>query len=254
MQSPEFQREEAIKTNRGQDKATPRADRGNALGWASTLGNAAVQRLLRSLGVQRSSAGSAGLDESIGRAIQAKRGTGQGLDSDARRELEPVMGQDFSDVRVHADSDADALNRAVQAEAFTTGHDIFFRSGKYNPGSSEGRKLLTHELTHVVQQREAPPAQELTVSSPDDASERQASATAEHIGASTPSVAPGVGRQAAPEEEEEVAPSLERQAAPEEEEQVAASLERQAAPEEEEEVAAALERQEAPEEEEEPAG
>ncbi|NEP28586.1 DUF4157 domain-containing protein, partial [Moorena sp. SIO3I6] len=40
----------------------------------------------------------------------------------------------------------------IQARAFTTGKDIFFRQGEYNPGSQEGKKLIAHELTHVVQQ------------------------------------------------------------------------------------------------------
>src|SRR5437867_3370111 len=99
----DYQRDESLKkTRRRGDKTRPQAERGGALDRASALGNAAVQRLLRSLGVQRTAAWPEGLDESVGRAIQAKRGSGQGLDSDVRRDLEPAMGQDFSDVRVHA--------------------------------------------------------------------------------------------------------------------------------------------------------
>jgi hypothetical protein len=55
-------------------------------------------------------------------------------------------------VRVHADAGADALNQALQARAFTSGQDVFFRRGAYNPSTSSGRELLAHELTHVVQQ------------------------------------------------------------------------------------------------------
>ncbi|WP_442941950.1 eCIS core domain-containing protein [Nostoc sp.] len=46
------------------------------------------------------------------------------------------------------------MNCSIQARAFTTGQDVFFRSGEYNPGSRGGQELLTHELTHVVQQKE----------------------------------------------------------------------------------------------------
>jgi Domain of unknown function (DUF4157) len=66
--------------------------------------------------------------------------------------MEPRFGADFSGVRVHTDAGADGLNRSLSAKAFTTGRDIYFRQGEYNPGSSSGRSLLAHELTHVVQQ------------------------------------------------------------------------------------------------------
>ena len=62
------------------------------------------------------------------------------------------MGADFSGVRVHTDTQSDQLNRSIQAKAFTTGQDVFFRSGEYNPGSKGGQELIAHELTHVVQQ------------------------------------------------------------------------------------------------------
>ena len=63
-----------------------------------------------------------------------------------------AMRRDFSGVRVHANAHADGLNRSLQARAFTVGQDIYFRHGEYSPGSSTGRELLAHELTHVVQQ------------------------------------------------------------------------------------------------------
>ena len=62
------------------------------------------------------------------------------------------MGSDFSSVRIHTGQESDSLNRSLSARAFTTGSDIFFRSGEYNPGSTQGQQLLAHELTHVVQQ------------------------------------------------------------------------------------------------------
>jgi len=77
---------------------------------------------------------------------------GNPLPDVVRRELEPKFGADFSQVRIHADSQAGQLNREVQARAFTHGAHIHFGAGEYNPGTSAGKGLLAHELTHVVQQ------------------------------------------------------------------------------------------------------
>ena len=87
--------------------------------------------------------------------INAIKGVGQPLPVSSRDLFEPHFGYNFSQVQVHTDAEADNLNRTLNARAFTTGKDIFFRQGEHNPGSSSGRKLLAHELTHVVQQRAA---------------------------------------------------------------------------------------------------
>ncbi len=260
MAGPDFSPDYELRAKRSQQrKASPRAGRpgGEGSNVLSALGNARVARLLRSVSLQRQEAGGGAVDDEVARSIQGKRGTGQGLDNAARRDLEPQFGEDFSDVRVHADSEADQLNKAVQAEAFTAGRDIFFRSGNYNPGSPAGRSLLAHELTHVVQQRDAPPASELTVSSPSDASELEASAVAESMTGPSAQPAASVARQAPPDEEEmQKSSSVERAAAPEEEElQMSASVQREAAPPEEEELqlSASLQREGILEEDQEPA-
>jgi hypothetical protein len=85
-------------------------------------------------------------------SIESARGGGQALDGGIRGKLEGAFGADFSGVRVHTDSQSDSLNKSIQAKAFTTGSDIFFSKGAYNPGSQAGQELLSHELTHVVQQ------------------------------------------------------------------------------------------------------
>lgn len=90
--------------------------------------------------------------------IQAARSSGRPLDRQTQRQLERGLGTDLSGVRVHSDSEADRLSRSINAAAFTTGADIFFRSGMYNPGSSQGLHLLAHEATHVVQQAIGPVA------------------------------------------------------------------------------------------------
>ena len=84
--------------------------------------------------------------------IEGARGSGQALPDTARNFFEPRFGQDFSGVTIHTGAEADTLNRQLEARAFTTGSDIFFREGEYNPDSAAGRELLAHELTHVVQQ------------------------------------------------------------------------------------------------------
>ena len=84
--------------------------------------------------------------------LASSRGGGSNLPSSVRESLEPRFGADFSGVRVHTDSQADTLNRQVNARAFTHGADIYFSAGEYSPGTTAGDRLLAHELTHVVQQ------------------------------------------------------------------------------------------------------
>lgn len=84
--------------------------------------------------------------------IQSLRGDGQPLPKSARSFFEPRFGQDFSGVRVHSGARAAQLARSANARAFTIGRDVVFDAGQYAPNSLEGKKLLAHELTHVVQQ------------------------------------------------------------------------------------------------------
>ncbi|WP_287360107.1 DUF4157 domain-containing protein [Moorena sp. SIO3B2] len=85
-------------------------------------------------------------------SIQQARGSGMPIALSIRKPMEQSFGADFSGVRVHNDAQSDQLNQSIQARAFTTGKDIFFRQGEYNPGSRGGQELIAHELTHVVQQ------------------------------------------------------------------------------------------------------
>ncbi|WP_322780117.1 DUF4157 domain-containing protein [Frankia sp. Cas4] len=144
------------------------------------------------------SQGAGPLDPEIADTIQARRGTGSPLSEPVRAEMEGHLEADLSAVRVHTDSTAATLNRAVQAEAFTTGTDVFFAPGRFDPSSPTGRGLLAHELTHVVQQSAGAVGPGGTVSHPDDPAELEAAA----IGAQ-------VARQATPipDEEEEPAPA-----------------------------------------------
>lgn len=84
---------------------------------------------------------------------QHRQGSSQPLDEPTRALMESHFGQDLGQVRVHHDASADHSARSINALAYTTGADIVFRAGHYAPESVEGRRLLAHELTHVVQQR-----------------------------------------------------------------------------------------------------
>jgi len=79
------------------------------------------------------------------------------------------------------DRGSDSLNRALSARAFTTGQDIFFREGAYQPGSSIGRELIAHELTHVVQQNGNAVKRAMSVSQPGDPHEVEAEQTARAV-------------------------------------------------------------------------
>jgi hypothetical protein len=144
---------------------------GSLLRLQRQYGNRYVREVLR---LARGTGGDTGAGASVERAIEGARGGGQGLDHKVRDRMEPSFGADFSGVRVHTDTRADSLSRSLSAMAFTTGQDIFFRQGAYNPGTSSGRELLAHELTHVVQQNGGNLQRKMTVSQPGDRHESEA--------------------------------------------------------------------------------
>lgn len=84
--------------------------------------------------------------------IQTMRGSGQPLPDSTRAFFEPRFGYDFSNVRIHTDSQASEAARQLNAQAFTLRQDVFFNAGRYEPQTSQGRWLLAHELTHTIQQ------------------------------------------------------------------------------------------------------
>lgn len=103
------------------------------------------------------------------------RSPGTQLDAGTRKLMEPRFGHDFSQVRVHTDAKAADSAQAVNALAYTVGRDVVFAQGQHMPASSDGRKLLAHELTHVVQQdRAGNRLSRLTVSSANDQYEQEA--------------------------------------------------------------------------------
>lgn len=91
----------------------------------------------------------------------------QPLESQVRQRLEAGFGQDFSQVRVHAGPRAAQAAHDLQARAYTVGNDLVFGAGQYAPGSAEGRELIAHELTHVLQQRGSAPLVQRALLLPD---------------------------------------------------------------------------------------
>ncbi|HEY5745433.1 MAG TPA: DUF4157 domain-containing protein [Chryseolinea sp.] len=89
---------------------------------------------------------------SIESNLNASKGSGSPLPESTRTQMESSFGADFSSVRIHSDSAAAEMNKNLNAQAFTHGSDIYFNSGKYNVNGQQGKHLLAHELTHVVQQ------------------------------------------------------------------------------------------------------
>ncbi|MFO7995877.1 MAG: DUF4157 domain-containing protein, partial [Dehalococcoidia bacterium] len=102
--------------------------------------------------VQCQAAGGSQVSDALESRIVASKGSGKPLTEETLAYMEPRFGADFSSVHVHTDSEAAGMNRALNAQAFTHGRDIYMGEGKYNPDSDTGKRLLAHELTHVVQQ------------------------------------------------------------------------------------------------------
>jgi hypothetical protein len=96
--------------------------------------------------------GGAEVDQHTNAAIERARGGGRPLSGDVRGQMESGFGHDFGSVRIHEGGESDRLNRVLQAQAFTTGRDIFFSGSSFQPQTNSGQQLLAHELAHVVQQ------------------------------------------------------------------------------------------------------
>ena len=138
------------------------------------------------------------------------KGGGQPLEPTLRREMEGRLGADFSDVRIHRDATASVSAQSVNANAYTVGTDVVFRSDRWNPDSTDGKTTLAHELTHVVQQASgpvdgSPTGGGIQVSDPGDPFEQAADTTAKAAMAGGPPATIGGaagGVQRAGEEDE----------------------------------------------------
>jgi hypothetical protein len=168
----------------GDGRASARAPRSRGAGdhWPlaglqHAAGNRAVQRLV-----------AGAHDELDGDAISARIGAaeanGRELEPSLRGKVADVLGADPGPVRVHTDAEADELSRTLGATAFTSGRDVFFGGGTFDPATPEGFSLLVHESTHVLQQAAGPvagtatPDGALAISDPGDSFEQAASSVA----------------------------------------------------------------------------
>ena len=92
-------------------------------------------------------------DNTISYKIDSSKGNGSRMDEGAKTFMQDRFGIDFTNVKIHTGNEASQLNRQLNAKAFTVGNDIYFNERQYNPSSGEGKHLLAHELTHVIQQK-----------------------------------------------------------------------------------------------------
>ena len=214
-------------------------------GRPDALTSSAVMHLQKTAG---NASVSAALEEQEPSLVKDVVGSGGGspLDRETRGFMESRLGADFGDVRIHTDSKASESAKSVQAHAYTVGNDVVFQSGKYEPDSDSGKRMLAHELTHVVQQRSGPvdgtpAAGGIKISNPSDRFEQAAEHSADRV---MSSAAPAPALQAAPsiqreeaEEEEVQGMFVQREAAEEEEEVQGTFVQREAAEDETEEQA-----------------
>ena len=112
-----------------------------------------LQRSIKEINrISRKEDGSFTANESIETRIKSTQGSGDPLPNETRDFMESRFGNDFGNVKIHTGSQAIQLNQELRAQAFTHGENIYFNSGKYEPHSDPGKKLLAHELTHTIQQ------------------------------------------------------------------------------------------------------
>jgi hypothetical protein len=127
----------------------------------------------------------AAIPESVNEVLGS---AGSPLDAQTRAYMESGFGHDFSRVRVHTDARAAESARDVNALAYTVGRDVVFGAGRFAPNTSDGRRLIAHELAHTIQQSgdTSSSSGPLSFSEPGDSHEREADAAAERVAAATP--------------------------------------------------------------------
>ena len=100
-------------------------------------------------------------------SIEGKLRKGSGgsqMDPHTQAEMEAGFGADFSNIKIHADTEAAQMSQGIGAQAFTNGNDVYFNKNKYNPNTKEGKHLLAHELTHTIQQGKSEPKNNISPS------------------------------------------------------------------------------------------
>ncbi len=130
----------------------------------SDKGKSAIQRKEEYDLIQRNGGTNAEATPSVEQQINSTKGNGSPMAEGTLSEMNQAFGADFSNVSIHTGSQSASMNQQIQAKAFTTGNDVYFNSGEYKPETTEGKRLLAHELTHTLQQGSAEKVQK----APDD--------------------------------------------------------------------------------------
>ena len=166
------------------------------LALQQAAGNQAVQRLLAgpndetaqtvdgsSASLQPMRSGVAGSESNAAPPIvhEVLQSAGEPLNESAREYMEPRFGHDFSQVRIHTDSEATESARAINANAYTVGRHVILDRNKNPEGSAAEQQVLAHELAHVVQQKGAAPGPKLTIGAAGNAAEREADTAADKV-------------------------------------------------------------------------
>jgi hypothetical protein len=134
-----------------------------ALGGHEAEADAAATRIAGASPASRFAGGAETRGAAKGAALAvAARSADEPLDAATRAVIEPQIGAELGGVRIHRDAAAADAADALQANAFTIGRDVYFAARRYEPHGREGRRLLVHELSHVVQQAGGAPEQGLT--------------------------------------------------------------------------------------------
>ena len=128
--------------------------------------------------LQRREANHAGSPEVPPMVNEVLSSPGHPIDAATRAFMEPRLGHDFAQVRIHTDARAAESAAALRARAYTVGSSVVFAGGQYAPGTATGKALLAHELVHVVQQSAAAPAGLFAASAVDSAEEHEAATVA----------------------------------------------------------------------------
>ena len=208
-------------------------------GRADALTPSAVMHLQKTAG---NATVTAALEEQVPSLVKdvVNSDAGAPLAGETRDFMESRLGADFGDVRIHTDSKASESARSVQAHAYTVGTDVVFQSGKYEPESDSGKRMLAHELTHVVQQRSGPVAGTpapggIKVSNPSDAFEQAAEGSADRVmtGAAPTPAATAPAAVQREEDDDELQGSFVQRAEEEEDELQGSFVQRQESEEEE---------------------
>ena len=169
---------------------------GDVLSLQQKTGNHYVQRIIEEQGAAVATDHKGNLNTYISNEIKRAMAGGQPMGGTVQREMGESFGHDFSSVRVHTDNRANHLSNQINARAFTLGNNIFFRSGAYNPSTSQGKNTLKHELTHVIQQGGKNPGNgPLVLGDADTSHEREAKKVAASNSVSIKPAQAGVQRQ-----------------------------------------------------------